>query len=101
MTITKVEYRAHKSGSLLGFADIILDDSFVVKGCTVMTGPHGLYVQFPKKQGKDQEWREICHPITAELRKEIQTKVLAKVPNTPTVDGNETKSTHSDDNFSF
>jgi stage V sporulation protein G len=71
---------------LLGFADVVIASSFVIKGLRIIMGkpkddkPGGPFISFPAKKGNGaaaDKWFEIAHPITAEARKAVQECVLS------------------------
>lgn len=64
-------------GSLRACGDIIMDGEFVVHGVRVVQGPNGLFAAMPSEKFKNKKFRDICHPISAELRDEINEVVLA------------------------
>ncbi|MEW6307464.1 MAG: septation regulator SpoVG [Bacillota bacterium] len=77
MQITDVRVRRLAvEGKLRAVASITLEDSFVVHDLRVIDGPTGLFVAMPSRKGTDGEFRDIAHPITAELRDAIQKAVL-------------------------
>jgi stage V sporulation protein G len=79
-------YRDAAGGSdLLGFADVVIAGSFVIKGVRILMGkpkddkPGGPFLSFPAKKGNGaaaDKWFEVAHPITAEARKAVQECVL-------------------------
>ncbi|MEC9488301.1 MAG: septation regulator SpoVG [Halanaerobium sp.] len=77
MQITNVQVRKVDWGnSVAGLASVTFDESFVVRDLRVINGSNGLFVAMPSRKGGDGEYRDICHPITAEFRNELQDKVL-------------------------
>lgn len=77
MKITDVRITKLEGEKLKGFASITFDDCFVVKGVKIMLGSNGLFISMPSMKGKDNEYHDICFPITADTRKEIQDAVLS------------------------
>lgn len=73
--------------SLLGFADLVIADSFVIKDVRIVMG-RGLesgkpepFVAFPSRRGtgtQQERWFDVAHPITAEARKAASAVVLAR-----------------------
>ena len=53
--------------------------AFAIHGIRIMDSHNGLFVQMPqdsyRKKGK-MEYREICHPIKAEARSELNDKLM-------------------------
>jgi stage V sporulation protein G len=76
MKVTKVRMHIEKKGTLRAFADITLDDCFVVNGLRVIDGRNGLFVAMPSRKREDGSWADIAHPITSEMRQHINETVL-------------------------
>lgn len=57
--------------NLLGFANVTINDCFVVEGFRICSGENGLYVSMPSQQDKNGNWRDICKPITADFRRQL------------------------------
>jgi stage V sporulation protein G len=78
MNVTKVRvYRIEGKNKLRAVASITLDDVFMVHGIKVIEGTKGLFVAMPAEK-KNGTFRDIAHPITAEMRTQIVTAVLEK-----------------------
>lgn len=63
------------------FADVVLDDAFVIHGVGVVIKDNKRFVSMPKKEWKNKDGedrrRDICHPIVSENRLAIQEAVFA------------------------
>ena len=44
------------AGMLKGFADVLVNDTLIIKGVRIVEGKKGLMVQMPREQGKDSKW---------------------------------------------
>jgi stage V sporulation protein G len=78
MNVTKVRvYRIEGKNKLRAVASITLDDVFMVHDIKVIEGTKGLFVAMPAEK-KNGTFRDIAHPITAEMRTQIVTAVLEK-----------------------
>lgn len=55
-------------GSLKAFVDIVIGDSFLVRGLRIVEGKKGLFIGMPCEQGKDGKWYHNMIPITKEAR---------------------------------
>lgn len=96
--IAKIKKLVHDSGPLRAYGEIVLDGEFAVHGVRVIEGPNGPFAAMPSEEGKggtsgytgdgnpgrpagrdrkDGKYRDICHPISAELRKAVNEAVLA------------------------
>jgi len=76
----KVErlYPIEEKGSLKAFCDLLIADSFVIKGIKVVQGKKDLFVSMPQQQGRDGKWYDTCHPVTPEMRDDVQKCVLTE-----------------------
>lgn len=76
--IVKVE-RMHYlegDGSTKAFCDLLILDTFVVKGLRVMQGKDGLFASMPSAQGRDGKWYDTFFPISSEMHKGLQELIL-------------------------
>lgn len=81
MNITKVQIHVNKTkNSVKAWADIILDDEFIVKGLQIREDNEGFaFVTMPfrlKEINNDQVRQDIAHPLKESCRRIIITKVL-------------------------
>jgi stage V sporulation protein G len=78
MEITRVRITLVKKPekNLLAFADITLDECFVVNSIRIIDGRNGLFVAMPSRKREDGSWQDIAHPITGDFRKQINDTVL-------------------------
>lgn len=75
----KIECRINiiKKDNLIGYADLTLEDSFVIKGVSILNGRNGIFISFPQKKVGDKYY-DIVFPIKKELRDNITKIVLEK-----------------------
>lgn len=81
MKITDVRLRAVKNENelkLKSYADVTFDECFVIHGLKIIDGQKGMFVAMPSRKMPDGEYKDIAHPITPELRKEITDSVIAR-----------------------
>ena len=81
MKITDVRLRAVKGENelkLKAYADVTFDECFVIHGLKIIDGQKGMFVAMPSRKMPDGEYKDIVHPITPELRKEITDTVISK-----------------------
>ena len=81
-----LEYEArihslYPEGSVRAAASINLNGCFAIRGVKVMEGPKGLFVSMPSYKSGD-EYKDICFPTTAEMRKELHSAVLGEYQRT-------------------
>ena len=78
-TIT-VEARAYPitepKGNTLAFASVTIDGMFAVNGIRVMDSEKGRFAAMPSAKDKNGTYRDVCFPITADLRKQLNAAVL-------------------------
>ena len=61
--------------SIKGICSVTLNDAFCIKGVKVIEGSNGLFMALPSyKSG--EEYKDVCHPVTAEGRKNLSGAVL-------------------------
>lgn len=58
------------------FCDLLILDTFIVKGFRVVQGQKGLFVGMPQQQGRDDKWYDTFHPITKEMREGLGELIL-------------------------
>jgi stage V sporulation protein G len=78
MEVTKVSLRAVAMNKVCAIASVVLDDAFVVHDLRVVNGEKGLFVAMPSRKLPNGDFRDICHPINAEARQQIQDAVLTQ-----------------------
>ncbi|HSW36442.1 MAG TPA: septation regulator SpoVG [Candidatus Limnocylindrales bacterium] len=77
MDVTDVRIRRlTREGNLRAIVSITLNAQFVVHDVRVIEGINGLFVAMPSKRIPNGEFRDIAHPINAEVRECIQQAVL-------------------------
>ncbi len=77
MNITDIRVRkVDNGGKLAGVASITIDDAFAVHEIKIIQGEKGLFVAMPNRKSSDGEYRDICHPVNAKVRIDIQNQIL-------------------------
>lgn len=80
MNITEVHVRMNARGKLRAFASITIDGWFVVRGLKVIEKVTGdLFVAMPTR---DDNGRDICHPVHQQGRAYLTERVLAAYETT-------------------
>jgi stage V sporulation protein G len=76
----KLDVRAYpieeSKGKLLAFASVTIDDMFAVNNIRVVNSEKGPFVAMPQVKDSKGEYRDICFPVTAELRKQLNEAIL-------------------------
>ena len=60
--------------------NIILEDDkdrIVIKNVRVIKGKNGLFISLPARRNVKNEFKEICYPLSADLRERMSAAVLA------------------------
>lgn len=77
MKITaKITRTFNNAGKLKALATVCLAGQFLVTGVRVVDCEKGLCVFMPSMKNKDNEYRDICFPITPECREQFNSTVL-------------------------
>lgn len=79
MKITDVRiYRAKKRNSVLAYANVILDNQFIIRGITLLEKNGKRFVSMPARKLRDEErpYRDICHPLNNKVRKELTEAIF-------------------------
>lgn len=77
MKITEVKvYLAKENSRLKAYATIVFNDSFIVRDLKIIEGHRGLFVSMPSRRRKDGTFRDVAHPLNAEIRQMIEESVL-------------------------
>lgn len=76
----KLDVRAYPitepKGNVLAFASVTIDDMFAVNNIRVVNSDKGPFVAMPQVKDKEGQYRDICFPVTAELRKQMNEAIL-------------------------
>ena len=66
-------------GHVKGMAQIVLNDQIVIRGLRITEGSNGMFIGYPIDAFyKGEDFRNICNPITRQLREHIENCVLEK-----------------------
>ena len=72
VTIKLQENKEH----LKAYADVLLDEAYMIKGLTVVDGKNGLFINMPQKQGADEKYYDQFYPVTKESREALTKAVI-------------------------
>jgi stage V sporulation protein G len=78
MDITDVKIFPVDEDKLRAYVTITLDNCFVVRDLKVIHGTSGLFVAMPAKKRKDGTYKDIAHPLNADMREKLEKVVLAE-----------------------
>ena len=77
MKITGIKIRrTYDDNRLRALVSLTLEDNFAIHDIKIIDGPQRLFVAMPSRRDEQGVFRDICHPITAEARKEMEDKIL-------------------------
>lgn len=79
MKITDVKiFKAKQRGPVLAYANVILDNKFIIRGITLIEKGEKRYISMPARRLRDEErsYRDICHPLNSDVRNELTEKVF-------------------------
>ncbi len=71
-------YKIEGKGPTKAFCDILLSDTFLVKGLRVVQGKDSLFVSMPQEKGRDGKWHKTFYSVSKELQKRMEELVLEK-----------------------
>ena len=79
MEITDIRVRKVNSASKLkAVASVTFDDCFAVHDIKIIEGPENLFIAMPSRKTPSGEFKDIVHPINAEMRETLQNAIIAK-----------------------
>ena len=82
MVITDVRIRKiDVEGKMKAVASVTFDNEFVVHDIKVIESHNGLFIAMPSRKTPDGDFKDIAHPINAEVRERLQTAILDKYEN--------------------
>lgn len=70
-----------RTDNLKAASNIILEDGdgerLIIKNVRVVKGEHGLFMSLPSRRNVNGEYKEMCYPLSATLRKRMSEAVLS------------------------
>ena len=73
VTVKKID---KENSRMKGIASVVLDDCFAVHDIRIIEGDNGLFIAMPSRQTSTGGYRDIAHPINAEMRQIVEDAVL-------------------------
>lgn len=77
--ITDVKiFSAHKRGPVLAYANVVLNNSFIIRGITLLETEKGRFVSMPSRRLKNEKrgYRDLCHPLNSKVRQAITEAIF-------------------------
>ena len=79
MEITDIRIRKMANeGKMKAVVSVTFDGAFVIHDIKVIEGQDRLFIAMPSRKMADGTFKDIAHPIKAEVREELQDAVLQK-----------------------
>jgi len=82
MKITDVKVFLRPADPLKAFANIVIEDAFIIKNIKIIEGKNGLFIAMPSQKNKNGEYRDIAHPLNTDTRNEIEQMIIEKYHET-------------------
>ena len=79
MEITDVKiFKAGQKAPVLAYANVVFGRKFIIRGITLLETEKGRFISMPSRRVRqgDRNFRDTCHPLNSEVRKEIQDAVF-------------------------
>lgn len=79
MEITNVRiFKAKKRGPVLAYANVILDNQFIIRGVTLLETEKGRFISMPSRRMRDRErhFRDVAHPLNSDVRKKLTEAIF-------------------------
>ena len=79
MKITDIRIRKTSTeGRMKAVVSVTFDDAFVVHDIKIIDGNEKMFVAMPSRKTPTGEFKDIVHPITSEMREELQDAIIAR-----------------------
>ena len=83
MEITDVKFRhLQDDGKLKALVSVTFDNTFAVHDIKIIDGHDRLFLAMPSRRMPDGKYRDIVHPIGAELREILEQRVITEYLDT-------------------
>ena len=91
MKITSVTKRKieKEDSRMKGIASVLLDDEFAVHDIRIIEGTKGLFIAMPSRKTSTGGYRDICHPISQEVRSMFEKEILDAYENAEDISSEE------------
>jgi len=78
MKVTEVRIALVNEGLLRAFATVTVDNCLAIRDVRIIEGPERLFIAMPSKKLQSGRYRDLVHPINAEVRRIIEDAVIAE-----------------------
>lgn len=79
MEITDIRIRRMGTeGKMKAVVSVTFDDALVIHDIKVIEGQDKMFIAMPSRKTPDGEFKDIAHPINAQMRDLLQTSIIEK-----------------------
>jgi len=80
MNITDIRVRkvSSEGSKMRAIVSVTFEDCFVVHDIKVIEGQDKFFIAMPSRKTADGVFKDIAHPITSDMRSDMESKILAK-----------------------
>lgn len=79
MEITDIRVRKiNADGKMKAVVSVTFDNAIVVHDIKIIEGQDKLFIAMPSRKTADGEFKDIAHPINAQMREYLENAILAK-----------------------
>lgn len=71
-------FKARQKGPVLAYANVILDNQFIIRGITLLETEKGRFVSMPSRRLRtgERHFRDVCHPLNSNVRAELTEAIF-------------------------
>ncbi len=79
MKVTDIKIRKlSREGKMKAVVSVTFDDAFVIHDIKVIEAQDKLFTAMPSRRAADGEYKDVAHPINAEMRDTVQNAILSE-----------------------
>ena len=79
MKVTDIKIRKlNPEGKMRAVVSVTFDDAFVIHDIKVIEAQNKLFTAMPSRRSADGEYKDVAHPINAEMRDTVQSAILSE-----------------------
>lgn len=71
-------FKARQKEPVLAYANVILDNQFIIRGITLLETEKGRFVSMPSRRLRtgERHFRDVCHPLNSNVRAELTEAIF-------------------------
>ena len=78
MEITDIRIRKMDTeGKMKAVVSVTFDEAFVIHDIKIIEGQEKVFVAMPSRKTQDGEYKDIAHPINAQMREKLHSAIIA------------------------